>query len=151
MIQQIFAQVEVISPHVAKGHYDLIGPNGEIILPQVWETAIEPGWAITMSMWPMPQHPREPPPPAHRLPGQGRMKPGRDVGSDREDPDSGDSALDFEIEDCFEMGIEFEKEAEKAKLSLGELLGRFTNATYTVAEMDAGSTTGSDTDSLIGD
>jgi hypothetical protein len=27
---------------VAEGHYDLIGPNGDIILPQVWETVIEP-------------------------------------------------------------------------------------------------------------
>jgi len=32
--------------------FDLIGPNGEIILPQVWEKVIEPDWQITMVMWP---------------------------------------------------------------------------------------------------
>jgi hypothetical protein len=46
---------------VAEGHYDLVGPNGEIILPQVWETMIEPDWAITMHMWPLPEQPKGPP------------------------------------------------------------------------------------------
>jgi hypothetical protein len=43
----------VVGHHVADGHYDIVGPNGAIILPQVWETLVEPGWAITMYMWPM--------------------------------------------------------------------------------------------------
>ncbi|KAL8917837.1 MAG: hypothetical protein Q9208_007725 [Pyrenodesmia sp. 3 TL-2023] len=62
LIRQAFLHVEVIGPHVAEGHYDLVGPNGEIILPQVWETMIEPDWVVTMHMWPMPEPP--PPPPA---------------------------------------------------------------------------------------
>jgi hypothetical protein len=61
LIRQAFMHVEVIGPHVAEGHYDLIGPNGEIILPQVWETMIEPDWAITMHMWPLPEQPSGPP------------------------------------------------------------------------------------------
>jgi hypothetical protein len=61
LIRQAFMHVEVIGPHVAEGHYDLVGPNGEIILPQVWETMIEPDWAITMHMWPMPDPPKGPP------------------------------------------------------------------------------------------
>ncbi|KAH8432546.1 uncharacterized protein LDX57_010179 [Aspergillus melleus] len=65
LIRQAFLHIEVIGPHVAEGHYDLIGPNGDIILPQVWETVIEPDWAITMHMWPIPEKPKtpEPPPP----------------------------------------------------------------------------------------
>ncbi|OBT54005.1 hypothetical protein VE04_06026 [Pseudogymnoascus sp. 24MN13] len=66
LIRQAFLHVDVIGPHVQEGHYDLIGPNGEIILPQVWETMIEPDWAITMHMWPMPEPPKPepgPPPP----------------------------------------------------------------------------------------
>jgi hypothetical protein len=55
LIKQAFLHVDVIGPHVQQGHYDLVGPNGEIILPQVWETMIEPDWAITMHMWPMPE------------------------------------------------------------------------------------------------
>src|ERR1700760_35677 len=75
LIKQAFLHVEVIGPHVAEGHYDLIGPNGEIILPQVWETMIEPDWSITMHMWPMPEPPKGPPapgpPPGHAFhPGE---------------------------------------------------------------------------------
>lgn len=55
LIKQAFLHVEAIGPQVQEGHYDLVGPNGEIILPQVWETMIEPDWSITMHMWPMPE------------------------------------------------------------------------------------------------
>jgi hypothetical protein len=65
LIRQAFLHVEGLGPHVAEGHYDLIGPNGEIILPRVWETTIEPDWAISMHMWPIPE-PSKPP-----LPGRG--------------------------------------------------------------------------------
>src|SRR5579862_9182392 len=58
LIKQAFLHVDVIGPHVHEGHYDLVGPNGEIILPQVWETMIEPDWAVTMHMWPMPEPPK---------------------------------------------------------------------------------------------
>lgn len=58
LIRQAFLHVEVIGPHVAEGHYDLVGPNGEIILPQVWETVLEPDWTVTMHMWPMPEPPK---------------------------------------------------------------------------------------------
>ncbi|KAF4965697.1 hypothetical protein FSARC_6537 [Fusarium sarcochroum] len=53
LIKQAFEQVDILGPHVIEGHYDLIGPSGEIILPSVWERVIQPGWAITMTMWPM--------------------------------------------------------------------------------------------------
>ena len=53
LIKEAFTHVEVIGPHVEQGHYDLLGPQGEIILPHVWETVIEPDWNITMHMWPM--------------------------------------------------------------------------------------------------
>jgi hypothetical protein len=58
LIRQAFLHVEGLGPHVAQGHYDLIGPNGEIILPRVWETTIEPDWVISMHMWPMPEPPK---------------------------------------------------------------------------------------------
>ena len=57
LIKQAFLHVEIIGPHVAEGHYDLVGPSGEIILPQLWERMIEPDWTITMHMWPMPPPP----------------------------------------------------------------------------------------------
>jgi len=67
LIKQAFMHVDLVGPHVLEGHYDLIGPNGEIILPQVWETMIEPDWSITMHMWPMPEK-RPGPPPGHHHP-----------------------------------------------------------------------------------
>ena len=68
LIRQAFLHVEVIGPHVAEGHYDLVGPNGEIILPQVWETMVEPDWTITMHMWPMPEPPTPDPSPGSEAP-----------------------------------------------------------------------------------
>jgi hypothetical protein len=57
LIKQAFMQVDVLGPHVMEGHYDLIGPDGEIILPSVWEKVVQPDWAITMTMWPMDKMP----------------------------------------------------------------------------------------------
>lgn len=54
LVKQAFLQIDIIGPHVHQGHYDLVGPDGEIILPQVWETLVQPDWSITMHMWPMP-------------------------------------------------------------------------------------------------
>jgi hypothetical protein len=60
LIKQAFMHVDVIGPHVQEGHYDLIGPNGDIILPTVWEKVIQPDWSITMTMWPMDKIPLRP-------------------------------------------------------------------------------------------
>jgi len=85
LIKQAFLHVDVIGPHVQEGHYDLLGPNGEIILPSVWEKVVEPDWAITMHMWPMDKNPlRGAPPPGGmpmgardpRLRGMGPPPPG---------------------------------------------------------------------------
>ncbi|KAL9085504.1 MAG: hypothetical protein Q9165_007549 [Trypethelium subeluteriae] len=53
LICQAFEHVDIIGYHVQERHYDLMGPNGEIILPQVWETVVQPDWSITMHLWPM--------------------------------------------------------------------------------------------------
>lgn len=70
LIKQAFLHVEILGPHVQQGHYDLVGPNGEIILPQVWDKVIEPDWNITMMMWPM-----EKPPPSVRSPPAAKSPP----------------------------------------------------------------------------
>ncbi len=59
LIKEAFLHVEEYGPHVDKGMYDLIGPHGEIVMKSVWETVVEPGWSISMHMWPLP-HPPEP-------------------------------------------------------------------------------------------
>jgi hypothetical protein len=55
LIKKAFLHVDIVGPHVVEGHYDLIGPDNEIILPQAWERVIQPGWTIMMHMWPMPE------------------------------------------------------------------------------------------------
>jgi hypothetical protein len=57
LIKQAFEHVDQFSQHVADGHYDLSGPDGEIILPQMWEAVVKPGWNVTMIMWPVPAAP----------------------------------------------------------------------------------------------
>jgi len=59
LIKQAFLHVDVIGQHVQEGHYDLMGPDGEIVLPQVWERTVLPDWLITMHMWPMPEPPKK--------------------------------------------------------------------------------------------
>ncbi|KAF6810449.1 hypothetical protein CPLU01_15301 [Colletotrichum plurivorum] len=67
-INQAFLHVDILGPHVEQERYDLISPLGEIMLPQVWEHAIEPGWTIEMRMWPLEStgrpYPTPGPPPA---------------------------------------------------------------------------------------
>ena len=55
LITEAFLHVADLGPHVADGHYDLVGPQHEIILPSIWEAVIEPGLKISMLMWPLPE------------------------------------------------------------------------------------------------
>jgi hypothetical protein len=55
LIHQAFMHIDKLGKQVAENQYDLIGPGGEIILPQVWETSIKPDMAISMHMWPEPK------------------------------------------------------------------------------------------------
>jgi len=57
LIKEAFLHVENYGPHVAEGMYDLLGPHGEIVMKSVWETVVEPGWEISMHMWPLPEPP----------------------------------------------------------------------------------------------
>lgn len=58
MITEAFRPIKSLDPWVAVGHYDLLSARGEIILPKVWHSIIEPGAAIAMHMWPKPEgHP----------------------------------------------------------------------------------------------
>lgn len=59
LINQAFLNIEKIGPDVLEGRYDLTGPDGEIILPQLWETIVQPNMAIKMQMWPVPEQPIE--------------------------------------------------------------------------------------------
>ncbi|KAF7958159.1 hypothetical protein EAE96_003721 [Botrytis aclada] len=58
LIKAAFLHVDIIGPHVSEGHYDIMNPAGEVILPQLWQDHVQPGWEISMSMWPIPGPPK---------------------------------------------------------------------------------------------
>lgn len=53
LICQAFAHIETLNAMVNDGRFDLVGPNGEGILPQTWDYLVEPGWRVAMQMWPI--------------------------------------------------------------------------------------------------
>jgi hypothetical protein len=55
LVREAFIHITVIGPHVYEGHYDLVEPDGDIILPSVWEHVVVPGMSVTMHMWPLPE------------------------------------------------------------------------------------------------
>ena len=81
LIKQAFLHAQVVRPLVQEGYYGLVGPDGEIILPTVWEKLIEPGWDITMHMWPMERFPQRPPSGFPSLPPviRGRSGPSTEI------------------------------------------------------------------------
>lgn len=57
LIRQAFFHVNVdgLNVRVLENQYDILGPDGDIILPGIWDSIIQPGWEISMHMWPEPQ------------------------------------------------------------------------------------------------
>jgi hypothetical protein len=55
LIIQAFAHIENLAEHVMNGRYDLIGPDKEIIMPNYWESTVEPDMQVTMMLWPIPE------------------------------------------------------------------------------------------------
>ncbi|KAF2185409.1 hypothetical protein K469DRAFT_159724 [Zopfia rhizophila CBS 207.26] len=53
LLNRAFTHGRPFKARVQDGEYDLIGPDRDIILPQFWESMIQPGWTITMRMWPV--------------------------------------------------------------------------------------------------
>lgn len=51
LVNQAFAGVEGLGPEVVAGQYGFIRGDGEIILPQVWESVVRPDSEISMRMW----------------------------------------------------------------------------------------------------
>jgi hypothetical protein len=56
LIKQAFIRIDIYSPRVHRGYYDLINSDGDTILPMIWESMVQPGDSITMNMyWPVPE------------------------------------------------------------------------------------------------
>jgi hypothetical protein len=53
LISQAFLHIDSMSTGVLEGQFDLLNSDGEIIMPTYWDSVIQPGWHITMQMWPL--------------------------------------------------------------------------------------------------
>lgn len=80
LLKHAFLHVDILGPHVRDGHFDLVGPTGDIILPVLWDTLVEPGWSVGMKMWPISEPPPQGPPGTRpRGPPLGASQPPRHV------------------------------------------------------------------------
>jgi hypothetical protein len=59
LIKQAFWHNDILGGHIQEGHYALMGPDGEIIFPRLWDAVIKPDWEVTKHMWPLPQTPKD--------------------------------------------------------------------------------------------
>jgi hypothetical protein len=57
LIHEAFLHTKSIGKQVVDVNYDLIGPDNEVISPQVWETMVKPNMSVSMHMRSMPEPP----------------------------------------------------------------------------------------------
>lgn len=51
LIRRSFSHVESMNSRIFKGSYDILSPTGEIVLPEIWEAVIKPGWVVELRFW----------------------------------------------------------------------------------------------------
>lgn len=51
LIKRSFSHVESMNSKIIRGSYDILSPTGEIILPEIWDTVIKPGWVVELRFW----------------------------------------------------------------------------------------------------
>lgn len=61
VIRQAFGHAEEMGPQIEAGHYGLVGPNGDTILPQAWDATVKPGLSVSMHVWRTIRIPRKQP------------------------------------------------------------------------------------------
>lgn len=51
LIKRSFSHVESMNSKIFRGSYDILSPSGEIILPEIWDSVIRPGWVVELRFW----------------------------------------------------------------------------------------------------
>ncbi len=51
LVRRRFTPDDAVGSKVYKREYDLLSPNGEIILSETWQLLIRPGWIVGMRLW----------------------------------------------------------------------------------------------------
>lgn len=52
-LRQVFIISKTIGPQIAQSRFYILGPDGDIILPQFWDMLVEPDWNVTLDIWPI--------------------------------------------------------------------------------------------------
>ena len=60
LITQAFTHIEGLDDHVSQGRFDLVAPDGSLILPSLWNSMVRPGMEVSMTIWPLPELPQDP-------------------------------------------------------------------------------------------
>ena len=53
LVEEAYPHDEFPYPQLAKGHYDFLGPSGDVLLPGIWESSVGPGGKVTLRLWPL--------------------------------------------------------------------------------------------------
>lgn len=51
LIKRSFSHIESMNSKIFRGSYDILSPTGEIILPEIWDAVIKPGWVVELRFW----------------------------------------------------------------------------------------------------
>ena len=51
LIKRSFSHVESMDSEIFRGRYDILSPSGEIILPEIWDSVVMPGWVVELRFW----------------------------------------------------------------------------------------------------
>ena len=51
LIKRSFSHIETRNSEIFRGSYDILSPTGEIVLPEIWDTVIKPGWVVELRFW----------------------------------------------------------------------------------------------------
>jgi hypothetical protein len=63
LVAKAFPEVEILSISTPHSHFDLIGPDGTLILPETWHDLVQPGWSVSLQRRSQPQNLDEQPQP----------------------------------------------------------------------------------------
>ncbi|KAK3899676.1 hypothetical protein C8A05DRAFT_36702, partial [Staphylotrichum tortipilum] len=51
LLRQSFTRADSVPREVREGRFDLVDPDGSVIIPSVWDLSVRPGWSVTMRLW----------------------------------------------------------------------------------------------------
>ena len=51
LIKRSFSHVESMDSKIFRGRYDILSPTGEIVLPEIWDSVVKPGWVVELRFW----------------------------------------------------------------------------------------------------